>query len=168
MDDEEQFKRAMAQIGVRPIEERPETVLRPSPRRKAAVAPRRQHCGRFEIERIGERVEGLAEGAERRNLDVLQRADLHIEVELDLHGHSEENARRVVEDAVERAYAASHRCLLVIHGRGRRSAGVPVLKEALPDWLTGPRCAARVLAFTTAPPRLGGAGATLVLLRRRR
>ena len=170
MDEEEQFKRAMAQIGVRPLEERPETVVvRQSRRNKgAAVAPRRQHCGRFEIERIGERVEGLVEGAGRHQLDLLLRADLHIEVQLDLHGQTEENARRVVEEAVERAFAANHRCILVIHGRGRRSLGVPILKEALPDWLTGPRCAARVLAFTTAPQRLGGAGATLVLLRRRR
>jgi DNA-nicking Smr family endonuclease len=54
----------------------------------------------------------------------------------------------------------------VIHGRGQHSAAEPVLKRQLPDWLTAPPLAAHVLAFSPAPTRLGGAGATLVLLRR--
>lgn len=170
MDEDEEFRRAMAQAGVERLAERPDTVPH-GPRRLArgTLAPRRPPSGRFSIERSAGRIEGLADGAGHHHLDQLYRADLHIEVTLDLHGHSEEAARQVVEEAVERAHAAGQRCLRVIHGRGRRSAGgAPILKEALPDWLTGPRCAARVLAFTTAPSFLGGSGATLVLLRRRR
>lgn len=158
----------MALAGVEKLAERPDTVPRGPRPGRAPSAARRQPSGRFEIERFGDRIEGLAEGAGHHQLDQLFAADLHIEVTLDLHGHSEEAARRVVEEAVERAHAAGQRSLRVIHGRGRRSPGAPVLKEALPDWLTGPRCAARVLAFATAPPALGGTGATLVLLRRRR
>ncbi len=165
VDDEDDFRRAMA--GVKPLAaDGPSTVLRSRQTKK--VQPPRERGGRFDIERIGERVEGLAHGSDRQQLHRLQRVDLHIEVKLDLHGHSEDAAKKAVEEAVERAYAAGQRCLLVIHGRGRRSPAGPVLKEALPEWLTGPRCAARVLAFTSAPADLGGAGAMLVLLRRQR
>jgi DNA-nicking Smr family endonuclease len=55
----------------------------------------------------------------------------------------------------------------VIHGQGKRSeTGEAVLREGLPDWLTGSRCSEYVLAFAPAVARLGGEGATLVLLRR--
>lgn len=168
MNEDDEFRRAMAQAGVEKLSERPDTVPRTRRLLRGKLAPRRMPSGRFEIERFGDRIEGLAEGAPRHHLDQLFAADLYIEVTLDLHGHSEDAARRVVEEAVEKAHAAGQRCLRVIHGRGRRSAGAPVLKEALPLWLTGPRCAAWVLAFVSAPPFLGGSGATLVLLRRRR
>ncbi|MFQ5418592.1 MAG: Smr/MutS family protein, partial [Myxococcota bacterium] len=59
------------------------------------------------------------------------------------------------------------RCVLVIHGRGRGSADGPVLKSALPGWLALPPLGASVMAFASAPPGDGGAGATVVLLRRR-
>lgn len=145
-----------------------ERVQRAPGRRGRVASPLPAPGGRrFEIDRYGEIVEGLASGGDRRQLRRLQRGDLPVEHTLDLHGHSEDAARRLVEDVVERLAADRWRCLLVIHGRGRRSAGAPVLKEALPDWLTGPRCAARVMAFCTAPPELGGSGATLVLLRRK-
>lgn len=168
MSEDEEFRRAMALAGVKKLAERPDRVPRERRPGRVRLAAQRQPSGLFEIDRSGDRVEGLAAGAARHHLDQLFAADLSIEVTLDLHGHSEEAARRVVEEAVERAHAAGQRCLRVIHGRGRRSPGAPVLKEALPDWLTGPRCAARVLAFTSAPIFLGGSGATLVLLRRRR
>lgn len=160
----------MAQIGVKPLPAAPETVpqRRPAARRVAAGAPARRHEGRFDIEYFGDSILGLVEGGDQRQLHRLQRGDIHIEIQLDLHGHSEVAARKRVEESVDHAYSYGKRCLLVIHGRGHRSAGAPVLKHALPDWLTGPRCAARVLAFCSAPAELGGAGATLVLLRRRR
>jgi DNA-nicking Smr family endonuclease len=41
-----------------------------------------------------------------------------------------------------------------------------VLREALPGWLTQGTATRHVLAFSPAPDRLGGNGATLVLLRR--
>ena len=84
---------------------------------------------------------------------------------LDLHGFTEAEARAVVRHEVEESWRRGRRCLLVIHGRGRHSAGGPVLREALPDWLATPPLAHRVIAFVTAPERYGGAGATLVLLR---
>jgi DNA-nicking Smr family endonuclease len=57
--------------------------------------------------------------------------------------------------------------VLIIHGRGHNSReGIPVLKERLQVWLTRGRIGRHVLAFATARPQDGGAGAVYVLLRR--
>jgi DNA-nicking Smr family endonuclease len=44
----------------------------------------------------------------------------------------------------------------------------PVLKEAVLGWLCEPPLARLVMAFASAVPEHGGAGATYVLLRRQR
>jgi DNA-nicking Smr family endonuclease len=57
--------------------------------------------------------------------------------------------------------------VLIIHGRGLHSKeSVPVLKERLKVWLSRGRIGKSVLAFVTARPSDGGAGAVYVLLRR--
>ena len=64
---------------------------------------------------------------------------------------------------------AGLRCVLIVHGRGLNSKDqTPVLKERLKSWLARGRPARVVLAFTTARPCDGGAGALYVLLRRDR
>ena len=56
--------------------------------------------------------------------------------------------------------------MLIVHGRDLRSKdNVPVLKEKLAAWLTRGAIGRRVLAFTSARPWDGGAGAVYVLLR---
>lgn len=122
----------------------------------------------FDLERRDERVLGLAVGIDRAHLDRLARGEIEIDVELDLHGLSEKDARSLVRAAVEEAYQDGDRCLLVIHGRGRHSELGAVLREALPEWLTAPPAGRRVMAFATALPRDGGPGASYVLLRRHR
>jgi len=68
---------------------------------------------------------------------------------------------------VREHYLAGKRCLLVIPGRGANSpGGVAVLKEELKAWLTRDPLKRVVLAFATALPRHGGAGALYVLLRK--
>jgi DNA-nicking Smr family endonuclease len=71
-----------------------------------------------------------------------------------------------VREALIGAAEAGLRCALVIHGRGQRSESGPVLKQALTRWLAEPPLGARVMAFASATPADGGAGATYVLLRR--
>jgi len=62
---------------------------------------------------------------------------------------------------------AGKRSVLVVHGRGLHSKDqLPVLKDALRTWLSTARFARHVLAFATARPADGGAGAVYVLLRR--
>ncbi|MBW2242916.1 MAG: Smr/MutS family protein [Deltaproteobacteria bacterium] len=122
----------------------------------------------FDIERRGEHLLGLAKGIDRAHRDRLSRGEVEIDVELDLHGLGEPDARSLVRAAVEDAYQEGDRCLLVIHGRGRGSEFGSVLREGLPEWLTAPPAGRRVMAFATALPRDGGPGASYVLLRRKR
>ena len=59
--------------------------------------------------------------------------------------------------------------MLIVHGRGLNSKDqVPVLKTRLAQWLARGSWARLVLAFTSARPCDGGAGALYVLLRRQR
>lgn len=125
-----------------------------------------ERAGPFRLERVGTRVRGLAEGVDRRHLRRLERGQVAVDAELDLHGLDRREARESVREGLREAFEEGFRCVQVIHGRGLRSEGGAVLREALPDWLAAPPLAALVLAFATAPPALGGEGATLVLLRR--
>ena len=119
----------------------------------------------FEIDRIGERHEGLAPGVDHGLLRKLRNGEIARDARLDLHGLDAVSARRSVHDKLLELKGAGGRCLLVIHGRGKRSAGGPVLKDALPAWLGEPQVAPHVLAFASATGGDGGVGATYVLLK---
>ncbi|MDH3555938.1 MAG: Smr/MutS family endonuclease, partial [Deltaproteobacteria bacterium] len=59
------------------------------------------------------------------------------------------------------------RCVLIIHGRGLNSRDqIPILKERMSSWLKRGRLKKMVLAFATAQPCDGGAGAMCVFLRK--
>jgi DNA-nicking Smr family endonuclease len=103
--------------------------------------------------------------AQRRRL---KRGQIRPDRSIDLHGLRAEEARRTCLAEIAEAERAGERCVLVVHGRGRSSPNGPVLREALPGWLDDPRLAGCVLAFARAQPDDGGAGASYVLLRRRR
>jgi DNA-nicking Smr family endonuclease len=122
----------------------------------------------FEIERMGEAVAGRAIDVSAEVLRGLRRGEHRPEARLDLHGQTREESLRAVERFLLRSRADGHRTVLVIHGRGQNSeAGEPVLRPALYEWLASAAAArAGVMAFAPAPPRAGGTGATVVLLRR--
>jgi DNA-nicking Smr family endonuclease len=118
----------------------------------------------------GETVSFHADGVDARQLARLRDGDYAVEATLDLHGRSRAEASDALDRFVAAAQSAGRRCLLVVHGRGHRSeAEEPVLRPAVWQWLAAaPRARAAVMAFVSAPARLGGAGATLVLIRRKR
>jgi DNA-nicking Smr family endonuclease len=122
----------------------------------------------FEVTRSGERCEALAQGVDRAHLRRLRRGEVDVERRLDLHGMTGAEARRSLAASLREAAEAGVRCVLVVHGRGLHSEGGAVLKDGVVDWLTAPPLAKLVLAFASAQPRDGGAGASYVLLRRRR
>lgn len=108
-----------------------------------------------------------AAGVNDRTLNALARGEPEPEERIDLHGVRRDAGRRLLTKRLASARAEGLACVLVIHGQGQRSAsGEAVLRDALPDWLTQGEAAPHVLAFAPAPNRLGGRGATLVLLRR--
>jgi DNA-nicking Smr family endonuclease len=163
-DDRSAFSEAMK--GVRPLAGR--TKAQPPPGNPAASpsAPPEAPV-EFEISHSGERVEGRAAGIDAKHLRKLRRGAVSVDVRVDLHGLRGQQARAAVRAALLGAVEAGQRCALVIHGRGRSSEAEPVLKQALPGWLAEPPLGARVMAFASAIPADGGAGATYVLLRRR-
>ncbi len=60
------------------------------------------------------------------------------------------------------------RCVLIIHGRGLGSVdNQPAIKKELPTWFKRGALKKVVLAFVTAKPCDGGAGALYVLLKTR-
>lgn len=102
---------------------------------------------------------GRSPGRKERSID---RARLET---LDLHGVDAEQAIRRLDSFVQRTRASGRREVLVITGKGRRSAGgVPVIKQTVLRWLRGPG-KARVERFEEAHSRLGGSGALLLSLK---
>lgn len=114
----------------------------------------------------GPQIAGIAEGLDRRLLKRLRAGDFAIQAHVDLHGLTRVEAKDRVARFVDDSRRAGHRTVLVVHGRGLHSKDhVPVLKQALAQWLERGPLARAVLAFTTARPADGGAGALLLLLR---
>jgi DNA-nicking Smr family endonuclease len=108
-------------------------------------------------------VAGLDAGVVRR----LWGGGLAHEWRLDLHGLNREEARGAAERFLQESRLGGKRCVLLVHGRGRHSEDqLPVIKEALHGWLASGRFGRLVLAFASARPADGGAGALYVLLRR--
>jgi len=121
----------------------------------------------FDMSESDEFIEGCVAGFDHKLLLKLRRGEYAIQGHLDLHGLKKEAAKVAVEEFIRRSRLAGKRCVLVVHGRGLHSKDqVPVLKEALRGWLATHRFAKHVLAFATAKPADGGAGALYVLLRR--
>ena len=121
----------------------------------------------FDLADSDEFIEGRVTGLDPNVVRKLRRGDFAVQGHVDLHGLTREEAKRAVEDFLRRSRNAGKRCVLVVHGRGLHSKDqLPVLKDALRTWLSTARFARHVLAFATARPPDGGAGALYVLLRR--
>ena len=122
---------------------------------------------KFDISDSDEFIEGCVEGLDRRIIQGLTRGDYAFRDHLDLHGMLRDEARDAVDQFISKARREKQRCVLIVHGRGHNSKDhIPVLKGLLKSWLERGRIAKSVLAFCTARPHDGGAGAMYVLLRR--
>lgn len=125
--------------------------------------------GRFELTETDEYVEGGRVGIDPRLLTRLRRGEFAVQAHLDLHGMIQSDAKEALEQFIVDAVRKGMRTVLVVHGRGLRSpGGMPVLKQAAAQWLSHGLVGGYVLAFATARPADGGAGAMYVLLRRER
>ena len=121
----------------------------------------------FEFTDSDEYVEGWVKDFPHRELKKLRAGDLAIEDHLDLHGRTRDEAKALVYTFIHENHLRGRRCVRIVHGRGLHSKDrSPVLKEALKAWLTRGWVAKQILAFTSALPRDGGAGAVYVLLRK--
>jgi DNA-nicking Smr family endonuclease len=123
--------------------------------------------GPIDLADSDEFVEGSAPGLDQRVLRNLRAGDYSVQAHLDLHGLTKVEAKAALEKFIHESRLKGLRCVLVVTGRGLHSKDqIPVLKEGVQTWLSHGRIARQVLAFTTAKPQDGGAGAVYVLLRR--
>ncbi|MDX1974656.1 MAG: Smr/MutS family protein [Rickettsiales bacterium] len=111
--------------------------------------------------------QGSYDNMDRMTARKLKRGQYPVDAMLDLHGYNRERAQTLLEQFVSGHYQQGHRCVLVITGKGKPEAPA-VLKTLLPQWLEQDVLRPMVLAFDTAKPHHGGAGAFYILLRRKR
>ncbi|GAO04214.1 Smr/MutS family protein [Anaeromyxobacter sp. PSR-1] len=170
---------AQATRGARPVDRGPDTVAPAAPRGaggahwhpdlEAIDALRALVSGDapFDLSDSDEYIEGRVAGLDQSVVRKLRRGEFAVQGHVDLHGLTRAEAKQAVDAYLRGARQAGKRCVLVVHGRGLHSKDqLPVLKDALKTWLASARFARHVLAFATARPVDGGAGALYVLLRR--
>jgi len=163
------FKDAFGEV--KPLRGKSAKRVMPAPESiPARVARRGSTGGRpaepLSVEREGN---GIISGRRAKThasiLDSLEDPFLEVDAECDLHGFKAREAEREALRFVESSQRAGLRWVRIIVGKGLHSKGG---KGTLRDHIVGAlsqRSAARyVLAFRTAPQRLGGTGALTVRL----
>lgn len=91
----------------------------------------------------------------------LQHGRERIEATLDLHGYTLEDGQTALLAFLDRVYAKGMRTVCIVHGKGSSAHPYPRMKNAVATWL--PQIPI-IIAYCSAPPRLGGTGAVLVQL----
>lgn len=104
----------------------------------------------------------LRDGLPRRYLRHLGGRDCPVLDSFDLHGMTETAAAKALSRFLNESLHHGLACVRVVHGKGLRSEGLPVLK--LMSWQLLWQHPA-VLALKPCAPADGGSGAVLVLLR---
>ncbi len=111
----------------------------------------------------GEELVFVRPGVPTAALRKLRRGGWVIRGELDLHGHTGDEARVALAAFLNRCHLEDRRCVRIIHGKGYGSKNrLPVLKNKVRHWLMQRE---DVLAFCQARTVDGGAGAVIVLLK---
>ncbi|MDR3074039.1 MAG: Smr/MutS family protein [Deltaproteobacteria bacterium] len=123
----------------------------------------------FSLEYSEEFIQGHVLGLDSLVLGKLRSGAYSPEGHLDLHGQNLEQAYAALSAFLKEGYATGKRHLLVITGRGKNSpGGTPILRERVQAWFTRDPFKRVLLAFCTAKPGDGGAGALYLLLRKHR
>ncbi len=123
----------------------------------------------FELEFTDEFIQGYIKGIDSKVVRQLRVGRFSPEAHLDLHGLNTDQAKAAILHFLREHYMLGRRCLLLIPGRGANSpGGISILKEEVKSWLTRDPLRRIVLAFCTALPKHGGAGALYVLLRKQK
>jgi len=166
------FREAMK--GVKPLQD----LHYPHPRHPPSPWPRMTHLDEARVMadamtdlwpwdelESGEELLFMRPGVQHESLRKLRRGEWVVQAELDLHGHTSEEARLMVAQFLIDCRKRNLRCVRIIHGKGLGSRNrEPVLKLKLKNWLVQRD---EVLAFCQARPVDGGGGAALVLIKSR-
>ncbi|MHC1697959.1 MAG: Smr/MutS family protein [Geobacteraceae bacterium] len=97
----------------------------------------------------------------------VKNGSIRIDLELDLHGLTRDEALTSLARFVSGAYNRGQKAILVITGKGNNSPAEPVLHGAVASWL---REAGKnmVAEFAPAPRNMGGSGAFVVFLKEKK
>lgn len=174
MNDETPFGQAMA--GVTPLKSRGRVAAAAAVRQTPGLAERRRAAtvapvfdANFlktdEIPPVGpyDVVGFVRPGVQHGVYGKLRRGRYEPQATLDLHRCSAELARREIWQFVQDCIDCQLRTVMVLHGKGDRSPRAAVLKSCVCHWLT---LMPEVLAYHSAQPHHGGAGALYVLLKK--
>ena len=112
---------------------------------------------------------------DKKNFNRLLKGKMEIEGTIDLHGLTADQAKIKLIAFIDRSYTLGKRLIIVITGKGKHKGYDEfqrpingVLRQSLPDWLSGPSVSDKVLQVTQAQPKHGGTGAFYVYFRRKR
>ena len=145
-----------------------------APRRRAGRArfTKAERLAALEESLVGAQTDALAisgqtlsyrrPGVPENVLRKLRRRDFRVEGEIDLHGLTAAQAKRVLHAFLEGALARHAVCVRIIHGKGLRSGPRGAVLKSTADAVL--RQMPGVMAFVSAAPADGGTGATHVLL----
>ncbi len=174
-DDTGLFSHAMQ--GVRTInKEKTKIVKKPSIKHPARASsddnPRKlleeaihEHL-QLNVTNLPEFMEGFVEGINPITMEKLRKGEFSVQKTFDLHGCSIDKAGELFHTFIKEAVREGLKCVKIIHGRGLKSKGKPVLKEHLKTWIIKAMHRKWVIAFCNALMNDGGPGATYILLKK--
>ncbi len=123
----------------------------------------------FELEYTEEFMYGYVRGLDIKTFQQLKAGSLSVGAHMDMHGMTSDQAKESLLFFIRESYMQGHRCVLIVTGRGINSpGGQSVLRRETESWLTHEPLKRVILAFCTAQPKDGGAGAVYVLLRKQK
>ncbi len=108
-------------------------------------------------------VEWKCSGVQPYLMQKLKRGDYKAQGKLDLHQQSLPQAAKQIHRFIENSVQSQLRTVLVVHGLGYQSKPPAQMKSHVAYWLEDHP---KVNAFVTAPRQMGGAGATLIFLKK--
>lgn len=165
------FARAMQDVA--PLSGKGRDIAPPAPPVQQPVSPQKNDFSdllekniEFDLESTHEYSMGHIRGLDQKIFRKLKTGNFSFEAHLDLHGLNADQAKMALLDFMKKEYLQGKRCVLLIPGRGKNSPlGMGILRQGVQTWLTQYPLKRIILAFCTAQPKHGGAGAFYVLLR---
>ena len=146
----------------------PERLLKPHKKAGEDFSNLVKESSAWDISFSDEYMEGAVSGVGPKIMKRLKRGEFSVQDYIDLHGLTKKEAEGVVDEFIIKSYYNGMRCVLIVHGRGLGSLNnQPAIKRELPVWFRRGILKKIVLAFVTAKPCDGGAGALYVLLKKR-
>lgn len=169
-DDHALFLEAIGEV--RRLDAPPEAPAKPKPRPGAGMRARDEQAALSEFKQVmtqtvldpGDVSSYRRDEVASRVLSRLKRGEFAVQDELDLHGLRLDQAQLLLREFLRHVTAEGFGCVRIIHGKGRNSEGIPVIKNFVDQHLRHRR---DVLAFHSAPAGQGGTGAVLVLMKKR-